>query len=374
MHDCSFAVSSLLPTLSENLFADLDVERVTSKLQQNRTAKTNEAGEPIDDKQRSEQKIALWEELKILGFTRTISSIYLLTLLILFTHLQLNLLGRFFYLDSVHTFADQLDLSHSSSESSPTEPRVKAVSDETERKYLTFSWYILNVGWKRCVEKVREAVREVIGSMSLKEPLSFQKLEELITEIRTKVDTTSILETSSQTAYPFVDCLMPPEGNEAEVIQGGGATLSDGVTITEESEECTTAASGSTVEGELQDLLNETRDFLESPDFQNLLSHSLTQSFSLLLSQLRPTFEITPKSPVLPPSPTSVQPEESSITELPTPEMKDVPLAGVIPVFSRMGYGVLAGVGNGYLEALADLPELKAFAVVVYTGWEDGGL
>lgn len=67
MNDCSFAVGSLLPTLSEHLFADLDVERVTAKLQQNRNAKTNDAGEPMDDRQRSEQKLALWEELKILG-------------------------------------------------------------------------------------------------------------------------------------------------------------------------------------------------------------------------------------------------------------------------------------------------------------------
>lgn len=39
----------------------------------------------------------------------------------------------------------------------------KGVSDETERRYLTFSWYVLNVGWKECVARVQKAVEEVVG-------------------------------------------------------------------------------------------------------------------------------------------------------------------------------------------------------------------
>ena len=59
---------------------------------------------------------------------------------------------------------------------------------------------------------------------------------------------------------------------------------------------------------------------------------------------MHPTFELHPKS-------LSTLPIESSITEIDVEkEMKEVPFAGVIPVFSRMVYGVLEGVGNGYLE------------------------
>ena len=46
----------------------------------------------------------------IQGFTRTLSSVYLTTYLILFIHTQLNILGRFIYLDSV----EDLKLKHSS--------------------------------------------------------------------------------------------------------------------------------------------------------------------------------------------------------------------------------------------------------------------
>ena len=34
-------------------------------------------------------------------------------------------------------------------------------SEETERKYLTLSWWILHVGWKDVGERVRRGVEEV---------------------------------------------------------------------------------------------------------------------------------------------------------------------------------------------------------------------
>lgn len=39
----------------------------------------------------------------------------------------------------------------------PLEP----IKEETERKYLTLSWWILHVGWKDVGERVRRAVEEV---------------------------------------------------------------------------------------------------------------------------------------------------------------------------------------------------------------------
>jgi peroxin-3 len=44
-----------------------------------------------------------------------------------------------------------------SSDLLPLEP----ISEETERKYLTLSWWILHVGWKDVGERVRRAVEEV---------------------------------------------------------------------------------------------------------------------------------------------------------------------------------------------------------------------
>ena len=38
---------------------------------------------------------------------------------------------------------------------------VHPVDEETERKYLTLSWWLLHVGWKDVGERVRRAVEEV---------------------------------------------------------------------------------------------------------------------------------------------------------------------------------------------------------------------
>ncbi|KAI8919403.1 Peroxin-3 [Powellomyces hirtus] len=375
LQDCTFAVGSLLPTLGENLFTELNVELVTAQLQQSRQAKgeTQEtpntatpspppAAEELSDNAAAEKqkktKMTLWQELKVLSFTRTISSVYLVTLLIVFTHLQLNLLGRFFYLDSVIAFS-QVDHEQ---EIQGTVGGRKGVSDETERKYLTFSWYVLNVGWKQCVKKVQAAVEEVIGSMSLKEPVTYDILIDVIGRIREKVEhSDSGSFSASMSAF-----LLPEEGKEENVLRAGGCS-DDGFVI----------------DPELKELLNETRDFLESSDFQKVLTSCFDEAFDLLFKQIRPTFFVEgeyklPKSVVseVTDSESATAGSSTIVPEPagPAPRGKALPLAGIIPVVSRLVHNVVNGVPNIFLEILSAQPDLKAFSVVMYTGWEDRAL
>ena len=41
--------------------------------------------------------------------------------------------------------------------------RTGEISKETERMYLTFSWWLLHEGWKEVAGRVRAAVEEVVG-------------------------------------------------------------------------------------------------------------------------------------------------------------------------------------------------------------------
>jgi peroxin-3 len=102
--------------------------------------------------------------------------------LTLFTHLQLSLLNRIKYVQSVH----QLDFEERERESYglsspskllPTPVRQWLTDDsivggydtgsmpllgpESEMKFLTMSWWLLHVGWKDVGERVRRAVEEV---------------------------------------------------------------------------------------------------------------------------------------------------------------------------------------------------------------------
>lgn len=113
--------------------------------------------------------------------------IYSITLLTLFTDIQLNLLGRSKYIQSVFMMerderTRELFAKHASpdsiywgekvldEESAEDNERAEeeAISEETERKYLTLSWWILHVGWKDVGERVRRGVEDVFDAFVLR--------------------------------------------------------------------------------------------------------------------------------------------------------------------------------------------------------------
>lgn len=151
--------------------------------------------EPLQVAQPEPSRAELWNDIKILcaskfalsliaselmfnciAFTRTITSLYILTLLTLQTHVQLSLLGRSSYVHSVLS-----TLSPSGEEGTDEEMKMEfkdddleqalyrernervGVDKETERKYLTFSWWLLHRGWEVVGERVKMAVEEVVG-------------------------------------------------------------------------------------------------------------------------------------------------------------------------------------------------------------------
>ena len=59
---------------------------------------------------------------------------------------------------------------------------------ETNRRYLTFSWWLLNRGWKDLMGRVRNAVEEVFGSLNPREDVSLDKLTDLILDVRKRVE------------------------------------------------------------------------------------------------------------------------------------------------------------------------------------------
>ncbi|TFY75166.1 hypothetical protein EWM64_g8847 [Hericium alpestre] len=163
-------------------------------------------------------KAELWREVKMLSthvclppnvllsltfwivwrvaITRTLTVLYATTLLSLFTHIQLSLLGRYKYVQSVIQLSrdeaareqrafdasiESLFFAAPSPRRTPDEEHGlmtekvwdadeiwhRGVDEETERKYLTLSWWILNVGWKDVAERVRRGVEEVFEGWAL---------------------------------------------------------------------------------------------------------------------------------------------------------------------------------------------------------------
>jgi peroxin-3 len=100
-----------------------------------------------------------------------------MTLLTLLVHVQLSILSRKKYVQSVINLANEERNREMMRESLSllnmiwgADPMLNysqddiysasSVQEETERKFLTLSWWLLHVGWKDVGERVRRAVEE----------------------------------------------------------------------------------------------------------------------------------------------------------------------------------------------------------------------
>ena len=114
--------------------------------------------------------------------------IYTLSLLTIFTRIQLNLLGRRNYLSSVISMATPQTDSTISLEDHDELTQTLGDDFETNRRYLAFSWWLLHRGWKELMERVQTAVTEAFGPLNPREDISLAKLSELTLQIRKKVE------------------------------------------------------------------------------------------------------------------------------------------------------------------------------------------
>ncbi|KAI8885386.1 Peroxin-3 [Backusella circina FSU 941] len=206
------------------------------------------------------EKHLIWEEIKSKSFTRTFTSIYAVTLLTLLTHMQLNLLGRFTYVWSVSVL----------NKSEPTirlqqegeEPDVGFLDPQTERVFLSASWWLLHHGWKGLADRVQKAVDEIVTGMPLKSTLNYHDAESLLGQLRKRI------EFDGDKPISYRAWMVPDtELEEEEFIRGAGfesdVLKNDNSTIS------------------FRKLLDETKDFIDSPDFQNVLVSCLDEVFAI---------------------------------------------------------------------------------------------
>lgn len=129
---CNTTFYSLLPGLKELVLENLDTEAITEKLR----------NKPLD-------KLSLWEQLKITSFARTVTGIYASSLLLVFLHVQLNVLGGYMYLD--------IEVEEGGGPSAVKERRVY-VSDASQKRYLGVVRHFLDYGVQELGDVIKEAV------------------------------------------------------------------------------------------------------------------------------------------------------------------------------------------------------------------------
>ncbi|GAA6062239.1 hypothetical protein JCM10212_000818 [Sporobolomyces blumeae] len=400
----------------EEVNEEAEEQAHAATISSNGSAQAADAEQPLNDRSGSVQhesptvpikgKAQLWSEIKILSFTRLLTSIYVLSLLTLQTHVQLALLGRAHYVkslieslpprspspasikgkgrqleeDSVKTMANDEDLEAAlyAAKELPQARQVGRVSEEVERKYLTFSWWLLHEGWKVVRHRVEEKVQEVVGPMGLKTPVVYGELSALLGEIRRRVETND-----DGSRFDFAAALHPPTPSaELLTLTTGGGFPSPNQALSP-----TSPLVDPLVPAPLRALLNETSDFLLSPDGTLVLTLLLDRLTSLAVEKLEPAFS----TPIAQPS-TSHANENGDAAGGRGARFEDVTekqtrLASLLPVLTRLSAsggdeinppahrGVLSGGhGNEFVEALDDVRELREFVAIVYASFDRDNL
>ncbi|CAG7995934.1 unnamed protein product [Penicillium nalgiovense] len=396
--DCTYTVLALLPTAAENIIDALPVEELTKELQQKRAerlARLN-AGEATgsdlssvspslpDDDRRSlssfqsegyvhasqvgdssvnldgqprpkRNKTQLWNEVKITSVTRSFTMVYTLSLLTIFTHIQLNLLGRRNYLSSVISLATPPANASTIRLEDHDDELTQTLGDdfETNRRYLAFSWWLLHRGWKDLMGRVQAAVEEVFGPLNPREDISLAKLSELTLQIRKKVEGSTEDERRSQ---KWLSCLLPPAEEEKHVLQESGV---EGVAD----------PSSSQTASKLRHLLDETADLIDSPSFSLVLTLLNNEGFSTLIDQrcAADAFKAPTSAPEAP-----LQSFDSVATVVPLAANSErkTKLANLLAVMTRQAHVIGNGAHppNEYLVSMdQNVRELEAFSAVVYS-------
>ncbi|KAG2235842.1 hypothetical protein INT48_003954 [Thamnidium elegans] len=212
--------------------------------------------------------------------------------------------------------------------------------------FLSASWWILHRGWKKIAARVQEAVDEIVSSVPIKGFLNYQDAEQLIAKLRRRIEYDADNKPISYRSFMLPDT----EEEELEFIRGAGFD-----------EEYPTEKT-STIS--LRQLLDETKDFIDSPDFSQVLSSCLDEVFAIFdhhafAKTLLPNHE---------PMGSSIK-EISHAEALDLEQEKKVILANLLPTISRQAHLIIAG--NEYLNAFAYIKELQAFSALIYTQYGD---
>lgn len=272
------------------------------------------------------------------------------------TRVQLNLLGRRSYLSSVVALATGSQQATISLENNDDDsPNPHGSDFDTNRKYLTFSWWLLNKGWVDVMHRVESSVRTVFGSLSPRDLVTFDRVSQLTAEVRKLIEGSS--SNNSNKGSDWLAFLLPPKDKEDEVLRQSGV-LDDAGPSAEDGAQPSSAA--------LRRLLDETADLIESPAFSHVLTLVLDSGFSLLVDKKLATeaFEFS-----LDEAPTTV----ATTTSL--KRTRAILLPKILSVLTRQAHVIGNGNGNEtneYLQEMETVRDLEAFSAVVYSSnWEN---
>lgn len=300
---------SFLRHLKRQLFSQVDLSGLTEKLIQGKEAHQALTGQ---------EKIELWQELKILSFTLATCSIWSLTLLYLFVRVQLNILGRHVYIDTARDI----------STSKPEDQRV-AFDTGCQHQYIAFADFLPHRGLDVLIHDTKMAVESVLRSKSLKEACTLPDLWGIFNSICKNVEGSH---------KKWLTYLLPEENTLPVDLLAASLAMEDEpdaaghVTLHHDKEK-------------LEQLLGETRNVLASNEFREVLMLSLNAVLEGVMEEFDEIYQ------------------GRGITS--------IPLAKLLPPVSTLGSLLLEQPSeNRFIQMIASTQHLQSFCATVYSAGE----
>ncbi|KAK6180284.1 hypothetical protein SNE40_012470 [Patella caerulea] len=286
---CNMTVLSMIPNIREILINKLNTEEYTTQL-----------------KQSPANKLELWATLKVCSFSRTIASVYGCCLMSVILRVQLNVMGGYIFLDN------------SQDSKNGYIGRKHRTTKAVQERYLSLIKHFVGPGLVDLIEFVKTATAKELDSLSLRDQLSLENMQSLIQHIRDRVEQRNGLPST----LPLSSYLMPNEQKpDIEMIDK---------------------------EEEIYDkLIQETRDVIDSPDFQTVITVCLDKGFSKLMDYIAEHYK-------------NISNKQTDIHDC------GIPLAKMVPVVNGLVFKIVADAPNVFIQELLLMEEVKKFAGNIY--------
>ncbi|BFY99249.1 hypothetical protein BsWGS_02290 [Bradybaena similaris] len=291
---CNMTVLAMIPNLRNTLVKTLDTDNIKELLKMN----------PPD-------KLDLWEELKIMSLTRSLAAVYGTCMLSVMLRVQLNIVGGYFYLDSIHP-QNGLKMEAGSKSTIP---------QKVQERYLSLVKQFIDQGLVDFIHFLRLAVTKEIGCLSLKELISLDNLTSILDHIRERVECG--VDKPTQSLYPYL--LTSEQVPDISSVPSPEDAL-------------------------LEKLVSETRDILESTDFHTVLRESIDRGYHCVLDTVADHYK------------EQLSPEDSNSRI----HNVSIAVAKLIPVINSIMMKVCGDAPNQFVQELLLMEELKQLAANVY--------
>ncbi|UYV62251.1 PEX3 [Cordylochernes scorpioides] len=230
MQTCDSTALSLASKVREAVVRQLDVETLLMELKNN-----------------PPNKLSIWEEIKVLVFAHAIGEVVCECLLVVYLRVQLSILGGYMYVDSQKHKA------------AAAGNGLYLASTAVQQKYLSQINHFFQVGQGRVLKTVMRTVEAVLGQVSLKSLLRLKDFEQELGSIKARLFASEIFQANFLT-----HCFL------SEEVQGGG--------LAEKPSQSSDFV--------IHKMVQETKDVLESPDFEKVVVCCMDRGMARILDML----------------------------------------------------------------------------------------